>query len=90
MATPDGEPVTSEYGYEFDADLAVEDRDPAAFAEDCDLLAIPGGGAPEALRTKAPAAADVVSAFVAAESPWRPSATARSCWPAPTFWRAAR
>ncbi|WP_435063000.1 type 1 glutamine amidotransferase domain-containing protein [Halobaculum sp. EA56] len=69
VATPDGEPVEGEYGYEFDADVDLSVRDPDTLAEEFDLLVVPGGRAPERLRTEAPEAADVVAAFDEREKP---------------------
>ncbi|MFB6269898.1 MAG: type 1 glutamine amidotransferase domain-containing protein [Halobacterium sp.] len=63
VASPDSDAIEGEYGYEFDADLAIDGEDPLWFAEEYDLLVIPGGDSPEALRTEAPTAADVVAAF---------------------------
>jgi protease I len=63
VATPDGDSVTGEHGYEFDGDVAIDEDSPSWFAEEYDLLVVPGGDSPEALRTEAPAAADVVAAF---------------------------
>lgn len=63
VMTPGGEPVEGKHGYEFEADRAFEDADPDALAEEFDLLVLPGGGAPESLRTEAPVAADIVAAF---------------------------
>lgn len=69
VATPDGESVTGKHDYEFDADAAIDDRRPADWADSYDLLVVPGGYAPEQLRTEAPEAADVVAAFVDADRP---------------------
>ncbi|WP_423750798.1 type 1 glutamine amidotransferase domain-containing protein [Salinirarus marinus] len=69
VATPDGESVEGEHGYEFDADWAIDAHQPDWWAAEYDLLVIPGGDAPEALRTEAPEAADVVAAFDAADQP---------------------
>ncbi|WP_435096761.1 type 1 glutamine amidotransferase domain-containing protein [Halarchaeum sp. P4] len=63
VATPDGDAVEGEYGYTFDADHAIDERSPSAFADEYDLLVVPGGDSPEALRTEAPEAADVVASF---------------------------
>ncbi|MFB6304818.1 MAG: type 1 glutamine amidotransferase domain-containing protein [Haloferacaceae archaeon] len=69
VATPGAEPVEGKHGYEFEADAGVEDHDPEWWAEKYDLLVVPGGGAPESLRTEAPEAADVVAAFDEAGKP---------------------
>lgn len=69
IATPAGRPITGEYGYEFEGDLALTDRDPGSFAEAYDVLVVPGGDSPEALRTQAPEAADIVAAFDDHETP---------------------
>lgn len=63
VATPDGEAVEGKHGYEFDADLAIDEHEPEWYAEEYDFLLVPGGGSPEALRTEAPAAAEIVSWF---------------------------
>lgn len=69
VATPDGESVTGKHDYEFDADAAIDDRQAGEWAEAYDLLVVPGGRAPEQLRSEAPEAADVVAAFVDADRP---------------------
>ncbi|MFB6081659.1 MAG: type 1 glutamine amidotransferase domain-containing protein [Halanaeroarchaeum sp.] len=63
VATPDGETIEGKHGYEFEADHAIDDKVPGQWAEEYDLLVLPGGGSPEALRTAAPVAADVVAEF---------------------------
>lgn len=63
IATPDADRIEGKHGYGFDADLSIDDMEPVEFADEYDVLVIPGGGSPEALRTEAPAAADVVAAF---------------------------
>ncbi|MFB6114525.1 MAG: type 1 glutamine amidotransferase domain-containing protein [Halodesulfurarchaeum sp.] len=63
VMTPGGKTVEGKHGYEFEADLAFEDADPDSVASEYDVLVLPGGGAPESLRTDAPTAADIVSAF---------------------------
>lgn len=85
MASPEGEPVTGKHDYEFEADFAIDEHEPAAWADEYDLLVVPGGRAPERLRIEAPEAADVVTEFVEEDLPWRRSATARSSSSAPTF-----
>ncbi|WP_435127528.1 type 1 glutamine amidotransferase domain-containing protein [Halobaculum sp. D14] len=69
VATPDGDAAEGEHGYEFDADIDLSARDPDALAEEFDLLVVPGGRAPERLRTESPRAADVVAAFDEREKP---------------------
>lgn len=53
VATPDGRPVRGKHGYEVKADLALAQVEP----EDYDLLILPGGKAPAALRKEARALA---------------------------------
>lgn len=69
VATPDGESVSGKHDYEFEADLDVDARDPERFADEYDLLVVPGGRAPEQLRVEAPESADVARAFVEADVP---------------------
>jgi protease I len=69
VATPDGEPVEGKHGYEFDADFAIDAHDAEWWTDEYDLLVVPGGYAPERLRTEAPEAADIVSAFDDADRP---------------------
>lgn len=63
VATPDGESVEGKHGYEREADFAIDEKRPSEWGDEYDLLVVPGGDAPEALRTEAPTAADVVRAF---------------------------
>ena len=63
VMTPGGEPVEGKHGYAFDADLGFESLSPGEAADEYDLLVLPGGGAPEALRTEAPNAAHIVREF---------------------------
>lgn len=65
VATPDGAAVSGKHGLEFEADLAIADVE----ADEYDLLVVPGGDAPETLRTDAPEAADLVAAFDDADRP---------------------
>lgn len=69
VATPEGESVEGKHGYEFDADFAIDEYEPATWAEQYDLLVIPGGYSPESLRTEAPESAEIVRAFDDAEQP---------------------
>lgn len=69
VMTPGGEAVEGKHGYVFEADRGFESVDPATLAAEYDLLVLPGGGGPEALRTEAPVAADVVAAFDDTDTP---------------------
>jgi protease I len=69
VVTSGAEPVEGKHGYEFEADYGFDDHDPSWWAEEYDLLVLPGGRAPERLRTEAPIAADVVRAFDDAGKP---------------------
>jgi protease I len=69
VVTPAGEPVTGKHGYGFEADLSVEAYTPEEWAEAYDFAVVPGGDSPEALRTEAPAAADLLRAFDEAGNP---------------------
>ena len=69
VATPAAESVEGKHGQEFDADLGIDEYEPAEFADQYDFLVIPGGYAPEQLRIEAPVAADVVEAFDEADQP---------------------
>lgn len=64
VATLDGNPVKGKHGYECQANVAIAGADPAAY----DLLLIPGGKAPAALRTDA-AVIDLVEKFYQQEKP---------------------
>ncbi|MFB6102449.1 MAG: DJ-1/PfpI family protein, partial [Haloplanus sp.] len=55
--------IDGKHGYTFEADWAIDEHDADWWADEYDLLVIPGGGSPESLRTEAPEAADIVSAF---------------------------
>ena len=63
MATPEGEGVEGKHGYEYEADFAVHEYEPAEWAGEYDLLVVPGGYSPENLRAEAPEAAEIVAAF---------------------------
>jgi len=65
IASPDGGPVTGLHGVDFDADLAIEAVDAAAY----DLLVLPGGYSSEAIRMQAPSAIDIVQAFDETDRP---------------------
>ncbi|GAB6879224.1 type 1 glutamine amidotransferase domain-containing protein [Halorubrum gandharaense] len=69
VATPEGRTVEGKHGYTAEADRSLDEQDPEWFAEEFDLLVIPGGDAPERLRTEAPAATEIVSAFDEREQP---------------------
>ncbi len=69
VATPEGREVEGKHGYTAAADWGLDERDPEWFADEFDLLVIPGGRAPERLRTEAPAATEIVRAFDEAEQP---------------------
>lgn len=63
VATPTGDPVEGKHGYEFEADFALDEFDAEWYAEEFDLLVLPGGRSPERLRMEAPITADIVEAF---------------------------
>ncbi len=65
VATPDGGSFESKHGQAFEADMQIED----AAAGNYDFLVIPGGRAPESLRTEAPEAKELITAFDDASKP---------------------
>ena len=69
VATPDGEAIEGKTGYEFEADYAIDEHDAERWADEYDLLVVPGGYSPENLRLEAPEAADIVAAFDEAGQP---------------------
>lgn len=69
VATPEGESISGKHDYEFEADYALHEYEPAEWAEQYDLLVIPGGRSPEYLRQEAPIAAEIVWAFDEADQP---------------------
>lgn len=69
VATPDGETVEGEHGYEFDGDFTIDAHEPGWWADEYDFPVVPGGDSPERLRTEAPRAADIVWAFDDAGQP---------------------
>ena len=62
LATPTGRPVTGKHGYAVEADMPIREVNPAEY----DLLLIPGGRSPEALRLREEAV-DVARTFVEEE-----------------------
>jgi protease I len=62
LATPTGRTVKGKHGYVVDADVPIREVDPAGY----DLLLIPGGRSPEALRLR-DEAVDVTRTFVEEE-----------------------
>jgi protease I len=64
VASPDGGRITGKHGYEFEPNLAM----PQANAADYDLLVLPGGKAPEAVRL-APQAVETARAMFTADKP---------------------
>lgn len=62
LATPGGRTITGKVGYEFDADLAVEDKTATEWANEYDILVVPGGKSPEYLR-ETQVAVDLVREF---------------------------
>ena len=69
VATPDGDAIEGEHGYEFEADHAIDDHEPEWWADEFDLVVVPGGYSPENLRLEAPEAAEIVAAFDEAGQP---------------------
>ncbi|MFP4591694.1 MAG: type 1 glutamine amidotransferase domain-containing protein [Halobacteriales archaeon] len=69
LVAPEAGEIEGTHGYTFEVDWTVDERRPSEWAESFDLLVIPGGTSPEALRTEAPLAADIVAAFDAVEKP---------------------
>lgn len=69
VATPSGESIEGKYGYEIDADFRIEEYEPGRWADEYDLLVVPGGRSPERLRTAAPESAEIVAAFDEADQP---------------------
>lgn len=65
VATPEGEVFTSKHGQEFEADLRIMNAEES----DYDFLVVPGGRAPESIRTDAPDAADIIAAFDGSNKP---------------------
>lgn len=64
IASPQAGPITGLHGYRVEADRALEDVDPTAY----DLLVLPGGKAPAALREHA-AALSIAGHFFAEKKP---------------------
>jgi protease I len=62
LATPTGRPVTGKHGYAVEADMPIREVNPSEY----DLLLIPGGRSPEALRLREEAV-DVARTFVEEE-----------------------
>ena len=69
VTTPNGESIEGKHGYEFDADYAIDEHEPAEWAEEYDFLVVPGGRSPESLRRETPEAADIVREFDEREQP---------------------
>ncbi|MFB6253131.1 MAG: type 1 glutamine amidotransferase domain-containing protein [Halobacteriaceae archaeon] len=69
VVTPEGKTVEGKHGYTFDADYSVDEFSATTWADKYDHLVIPGGNAPERLRTEEPKAADIVAAFDTADQP---------------------
>lgn len=67
--------INGKHGYEVSVDKALRD----VHAKDYDILVLPGGKAPAALR-KEQAALEIVKDFFAATSRSQPSATVRNYW----------
>lgn len=65
VATPDGRSFESKHGQEFEADRRIGD----ATESEYNFLVIPGGRAPESLRTDAPETAELIAAFDDANKP---------------------
>ena len=63
LATPNGDSIVGKHEYEFEADFAIDDHDADWWADEYDILVIPGGKSPEMLRIQAPTAAEIVDAF---------------------------
>lgn len=61
--SPGGDAAEGKHGFEFDPNLGFERADPSSLAAEYDLLLLPAKNAPEALRSEAPVAADIVAAF---------------------------
>lgn len=69
LVAPDEGTIEGKYGYDFEVDWTVDERSPDEWAEAFDLLVIPGGSSPEALRLQAPESAEIVAAFDELEKP---------------------
>lgn len=69
VAAPEADKITGKHGYVFEADFALDEFEPQWWVDEYDLMVIPGGNAPETLRTEAPVAADIVRAFDDADLP---------------------
>ena len=68
VATPDGQAVAGKHGIEVPADGAISEYGTDA-VEEFDLLVVPGGRAPESIRTAAPEAAAIIAGFDEANKP---------------------
>ena len=64
LASPTGRPVTGKHGYAVEADMPIREVNPAEY----DLLLIPGGRSPEALRLREEAV-DVARTFIEEDKP---------------------
>jgi protease I len=69
LATPDGEDVSGKHGVEFEADAAIDDHDADDWVDATDLLVVPGGQAPESMRTSAPETVEIIREFDDADKP---------------------
>ena len=69
VATPDGDDIEGKNGQEWNADASIDEHDPEEWADEYDVLVVPGGRSPESLRIEAPDAADIVGAFDDARLP---------------------
>lgn len=69
LLAPHAGTIEGKHGYEFDVDWTVDERAPEEWAEQFDMLVIPGGSSPEALRLEAPVSADIVAAFDEIDKP---------------------
>jgi len=68
VVTPDGKNVAGKHGIECPADGAIGEYG-TDVVDDYDLLVVPGGRAPESIRTASPTAAAIVAAFDKADKP---------------------
>jgi protease I len=64
VASPDGEKIRGKHGYEVAVDKSLAEIDPDSY----DILILPGGKAPEAVR-KEPLALDIARSFFARNRP---------------------
>ena len=69
LATPDGEDVSGKHGVEFEADAAISENGAGGWADDTDVLVVPGGRAPESIRLSAPETTDIIARFDEADKP---------------------